>query len=86
MKKKYVQAMLAGMTAMLSLSIPVNSVYASTVNKEQTVYINADESGNTQDVIVSNWLKNMQNDNSLIDRSDLSDIDRKSTRLNSSHE
>ncbi len=71
MKRKYVQAMLAGMTAMISLTVAVDSVYASTVDKEQTVYVNADESGNTQEVIVSNWLKNMQKDHSLTDKSDL---------------
>ena len=75
MKRKYVQAMLAGMTAMISLTVAVDSVYASTVDKEQTVYVNADESGNTQEVIVSNWLKNMQKDHSLTDKSDLSDIE-----------
>ena len=33
MKRKYVQAMLAGMTAMISLTVAVDSVYASTVDK-----------------------------------------------------
>ena len=42
MKKRYVQAMLAGMTAMATLTGSVSSVYASAVNKEQTVYISAD--------------------------------------------
>ena len=67
MKRKNVQAMLAGMTAMISLTATVDSVYASTVNKEQTVYVNADENGNIQEVTVSNWLKNMQKDHSIID-------------------
>lgn len=75
MKRKYVQAMLAGMTAVVSLTASAGSVYASAVNKEQTVYVNADESGNTQDIIVSNWLKNSQGDHSLLDKSDLSDIE-----------
>ncbi|MCI8813646.1 MAG: hypothetical protein HFH61_00080, partial [Lachnospiraceae bacterium] len=75
MKKRYVQAMLAGMTAMVTLTSSVSGVYAAAVNKEQTVYINADESGNAQDVIVSNWLKNMENNHSLTDKSDLSDIE-----------
>ena len=48
MKRKYVQAMLAGMTAVVSLTASAGSVYASAVNKEQTVYVNADESGNTR--------------------------------------
>ena len=75
MKRKYVQAMLAGMTAVVSLTASAGSVYASAVNKEQTVYVNADESGNTQDIIVSNWLRNTQGDHSLLDKSDLSDIE-----------
>lgn len=74
MKKKYVQAMMAGMTAMLSLTLPVTSVWAAVPEKEQTVYVNADENGKVEKVIVSNWLKNAGNDKTLEDKSELKNI------------
>ena len=74
MKKKHVQAMMAGMAAMLSISLPVTSVYGAVPEKEQTVYVTADESGKTQKVIVSNWLKNTEKESSLTDKSDLENI------------
>lgn len=74
MKKKYVQAMMAGMSAMLAMALPVTSVYAAAPEKEQTVYVNADENGNIQKVIVSNWLKNMDQSASLEDQSELENI------------
>lgn len=74
MKKRYVQAMMAGMTAMLSLTLPVSNVWAAVPQKEQTVYVNADENGNTEKVIVSNWLKNEGKETSLEDKSDLTNI------------
>ena len=58
MKRKYVQAMMTGMTAMLAVTVPVTTVAAATPEKEQTVYVNADQNGNVEKVIVSNWLKN----------------------------
>ena len=35
--------MMAGMAAMLSISLPVTSVYGAVPEKEQTVYVTADE-------------------------------------------
>ena len=58
MKRKYVQAMMTGMAAMLAVTVPVTTVAAATPEKEQTVYVNADQNGNVEKVIVSNWLKN----------------------------
>lgn len=74
MKKRHVQAMMAGMTVMLSLAMPVTTVWAAVPEKEQTVYVNADGNGNTEKIIVSNWLKNIGKDASLEDKSDLTDI------------
>ena len=50
--------MMTGMTAMLAVTVPVTTVAAATPEKEQTVYVNADQNGNVEKVIVSNWLKN----------------------------
>ena len=74
MKRKYVQAMMAGTAVMLSMAVPVTSVSAAVPEKEQTVYVNADQKGNTEKVIVSNWLKNTGKEASITDKSSLSDI------------
>lgn len=74
MKKKLTQAMMAGMTAVLSLSLPLTSVQAAAPEKEQTVYVNANETGTIEKIIVSNWLKNMENDATLEDSSELNNI------------
>lgn len=66
--------MMAGMTAMLSLTMPVTTVWAAVPEKEQTVYVNADENGNTEKIIVSNWLKNAGKDATLEDKSNLKNI------------
>lgn len=74
MKKKQVQALLAGMALTLSVSLPVTTVWAAVPEKDQTVYVNADETGNTDNIIVSNWLKNASGDASLTDTTSLEDI------------
>ena len=74
MKKKQVQVLLAGMSAMMAVMLPVTSVLAAVPEKEQTVYVNADENGNSQDVIVSNWLKNQGKEQELTDKTNLTDI------------
>ena len=43
-------------------------------SKEETVYVQASPSGETQEIIVSDWLKNTDGETSLSDKSDLSDI------------
>ena len=42
--------------------------------KEETVYVQASPSGETQEIIVSDWLKNVDGESSLTDKSDLTDI------------
>lgn len=66
--------MMTGMTAMLAVTVPVTTVAAATPEKEQTVYVNADQNGNVEKVIVSNWLKNTDKESTLEDNSELNDI------------
>ncbi|MBS6196168.1 MAG: hypothetical protein KH828_11375 [Clostridiales bacterium] len=74
MKRKYVQAMMAATAILLSVSVPATSVWAAVPEKEQTVYVNADENGNAEKVIVSNWLKNPGKEDILTDQTSLSNI------------
>ena len=62
------------MTAMLAVTVPVTTVAAATPEKEQTVYVNAEQNGNVEKVIVSNWLKNTDKESTLEDNSELNDI------------
>ena len=62
---------MTGMTAMLAVTVPVTTVAAATPEKEQTVYVNADQNGNVEKVIVSNWLKNTDKESTLEDNSEL---------------
>ena len=78
MKRKNVQALLVGMSMMMSVVLPVSPALAAADDqpeKEQTVYVNADENGNTEEVIVSNWLKNKGKEKNLKDKSSLTDIE-----------
>ena len=47
MKRKYVQAMMTGMTAMLAVTVPVTTVAAATPEKEQTVYVIFTDTGSS---------------------------------------
>lgn len=44
------------------------------VQKEETIYVNADAKGNVKEIIVSDWLKNKQGEKELTDKSDLENI------------
>lgn len=66
--------MMAGTAAMMALVLPANTIWAAAPEKEQTVYVNADENGNTEKVIVSNWLKNPGKEDSLTDKTSLTNI------------
>lgn len=74
MKKRNVQAMLTGIAVMMSVMLPATSVLAAVPEKEQTVYVNADENGKSENVIVSNWLKNADGESQLSDKSELKNI------------
>lgn len=78
MKRKNAQALLMGMSLMMSVVLPVSPALAAVetqTEKEQTVYVNADGNGNAEHIIVSNWLKNKGNEKNLKDKSSLSDIE-----------
>ena len=47
---------------------------SSSVSKEETVYVNADASGNPEQITVSSWLKNAGLQSSVEDQSDLTNI------------
>ena len=66
--------MMTGMAAMLAVTVPVTTVAAATPEKEQTVYVNADQNGNVEKVIVSNWLKNADKESTVEDNSELNNI------------
>lgn len=53
----------------------VSASHSSEAGKEETVYVLADASGTVSQVIVSDWLKNSEGENSLTDISDLTDIE-----------
>ena len=78
MKRKNVQALLVGMAVMMSVILPTSPILAAEntqTEKEQTVYVTADENGNSENVIVSNWLKNKGKEKTLKDKSSLTDIE-----------
>lgn len=52
----------------------VKAAHSSDVGKEETVYVLADASGKANQVIVSEWLKNGNGGSSLMDSTDLTDI------------
>lgn len=56
------------------LNAQISSSHSSEAGKEETVYVLADANGSVTQVIVSDWLKNGNGSDSLMDYSDLSDI------------
>lgn len=62
------------MAVLLAAAMPVTQVLAAAPQKDQTVYVNADENGNVEKIIVSNRLKNTKKDMTLKDRSELKGI------------
>ena len=60
----------------LCASMAAAPVYAAdSQEKEETVYVKADAEGNTQTVIVSDWLKNKKKSAEIKDATDLNDIE-----------
>ena len=62
--------------------VPAKAVMISTkvdeekeVSKDETVYVLAGADGSVQKIIVSDWIKNALNENSIADKSGLSDIE-----------
>ncbi len=60
------------LTKILTNQVSSNSENAG---KEETVYVVADATGNTEKVIVSDWLKNSNGANEITDATDLTDIE-----------
>ena len=56
------------------LSSKISKAADEEVGKEETVYVVADNSGKAKDVIVSDWLKNPDGNETIEDVSDLKDI------------
>lgn len=56
------------------LNAQINPAHSSEAGKEETVYVLADAKGSVNQIIVSDWLKNSDGGESLIDSSDLKDI------------
>ena len=57
MKRKYVQAMMTGMTAMLAVTVPVTTVAAAPPQHAHPAYVPAAHTPTVDPLIVSNWLK-----------------------------
>ena len=72
--KTFTRRMIAlSMTAALGLS-SAGLAFADNY-KDETVYVLTGNAGNVNKIIVSDWLKNKDGDASLVDASDLTDIE-----------
>jgi putative membrane protein len=67
-------AMNLAMNQTADTSTTATTVSNDTNEKEETVYIKADASGNVSNVIVSDWIKNYKGDAAITDKTTLSDI------------
>ena len=71
---KLAAGLAVGMAAVMT-AVPVYAAEETgAVSKEETVYVNADASGNQESVTVSSWLKNAGSEKELKDQSDLQNI------------
>ena len=79
-KQKMTKAAAVTAAGILAAQTGLMGVYAadtkdSKIEKEETVYVKTDASGASQEVIVSDWLKNTSKSQSIRDQTDLSDIE-----------
>ena len=75
-KKTLSRALAMAASLVLCASMAAAPVYAAdSQEKEETVYVKADAEGNTQTVIVSDWLKNKKKSAEIKDATDLNDIE-----------
>ena len=77
-KRSLTTSLAVGMSVMMG-AVPVyaaGSTDTQDVYKEETVYVNADATGNSDEVTVSDWLKNSgdSSNSEVKDASDLQDI------------
>ena len=71
---KLAAGLAVGMAAVMT-AVPVYAAEETgAISKEETVYVNADASGNQESVTVSSWLKNAGSEKELKDQSDLQNI------------
>ena len=78
--KKMTKAAAVTMAGILTAQTGLAGIYAADtkddkIEKEETVYVKTDASGNSTEVIVSDWLKNTGKTKSIVDETDLSDIE-----------
>ncbi len=74
LKKTCAVTLSAAMVLSLAATAGNVSYAASNVEKEETVYVNQDATGNVSEVTVSNWLKNVTGTKNVEDVSNLNDI------------
>ncbi len=72
--KKAVASTTAVMLSACMVGMPVLTADSAAPEKEETVYVNMDASGNVEKITVSDWLKNNSQSAELSDSSSLSDI------------
>ena len=63
--KKVAAGIAVGMAAVMSATPVWAAEESASVSKEETVYVNADASGNKESVTVSSWLKNAGSEKEL---------------------
>ena len=72
--KKAVASTTAVVLSACMVAAPALTVDSAAPEKEETVYVNMDASGNVEKITVSDWLKNAAGSAELSDSSSLSDI------------
>lgn len=63
------------MIVVITITTGMTCCYAAEIEKDETVYVIANSSGESENVIVSDWLKNVEGTDILADHSTLSDIE-----------
>ena len=72
--RKATRTMALAMAGVFALNAGMEHVSAAGMTKEETVYVKSSPSGEIQEVIVSDWLKNEDGKEVLSDKTDLTDI------------
>ena len=75
LKSRGMRILSAGVAAVLVMGTACPVFAASGIEKEETVYAVADSQLNIDEVIVSEWLKNNDEQKTITDKSDLTDIE-----------
>ena len=81
-KRRLSKALAMFLAAALTIpaAVPV-AASESTADKEETVYVKTDANGEEKTVIVSDWLKNPDGNETIEDVSDLKDMKQRSKML-----